>query len=157
MGGKTVNLWFRIESFWVWRNTQHEYDKSSFLRFYLMYFTFKLIFKDLEAELLSHRAALDKVSLDAISVNLKEDFNKVEQRWSCTLDRTTSMKQRIQLDITRWRNLAAQLEESAAWMSSREPKITEIESINLDTSVKSLIFNFIFNRIWELAHTKLPI
>ena len=111
----------------------------------------------MEAELLSHRAALDKVSLDAISVNLKEDFNKVEQRWSCTLDRTSSMKQRIQLDITRWRNLAAQLEESAAWMSSREPKITEIESINLDTSVKSLMFNFILNRIWELAHTKLPI
>ena len=63
------------------------------------------------------------------------------------------MKQRIQLDITRWRNLAAQLEESAAWMSSREPKITEIESINLDTSVQSLIFNFKLNRIWELAHT----
>ena len=97
---------------------------------------FYIYFKDLEAELLSHRAALDKVSLDAISVNLKEDFNRVEQRWSCTLDRTSSMKQRIQLDITRWRNLAAQLEESAAWMSSREPKITEIESINLDTSVQ---------------------
>ena len=112
-----------------------------------VFYVFNWVFKDLEAELLSHRAALDKVSLDAISVNLKDDFNRVEQRWSCTLDRTTSMKQRIQLDITRWRNLAAQLEESAAWMSSREPKITEIESINLDTSVQSLIFNFEFNRI----------
>ena len=110
--------------------------KVHFQLFYVFY-VFKLIFKDLEAELLSHRAALDKVSLDAISVNLKDDFNRVEQRWSCTLDRTSSMKQRIQLDITRWRNLAAQLEESAAWMSSREPKITEIESINLDTSVQS--------------------
>ena len=93
-------------------------------------------FKDLEAELLSHREALNKVQLDAISVNLEDDFKKVESRWSCTLDRTSSMKQRIQLDITRWRNLAGQLEENAAWISARQPNTTDLNTKNLESRVR---------------------
>ena len=44
-------------------------------------------------------------------------------------------------DESRWRNLAGQLEESAAWISSREPKCDELDKINLDTKVitKSLL------------------
>ena len=43
-----------------------------------------------------------------------------------------------ELDITRWRNLAGQLEELAAWISSREPKCGELDKINLDTKVLCL-------------------
>ena len=45
------------------------------------------------------------------------------------------MKQRIQLDITRWRNLAGQLEEFAAWIATRNPNLGALNSINLDYEV----------------------
>ena len=94
--------------------------------------------KDLEKELLSHRSALDKISVDAVSVSLEDDFQRVEKRWSRTSEQIRSMNQRLELDITRWRNLAGQLEESAAWISSREPKCDELDKINLDTKVITL-------------------
>ena len=91
--------------------------------------------QDLEKELLSHRSALDKISVDGISVSLEDDYQRVEKRWSRTSEQIKSMNQRVELNITRWRNLAGQLEESAAWISSREPKVGELEKINLDTKV----------------------
>ena len=51
------------------------------------------------------------------------------------MGRTKSINYRIESDITRWRNLAGQLEESAAWISSREPKTGDLDKINLDSKV----------------------
>ena len=110
--------------------------------------------KDLEKELLSHRSALDKISVDAVSVSLEDDFQRVEKRWSRTSEQIRSMNQRLELDITRWRNLAGQLEESAAWISSREPKCDELDKINLDTKVLQKILNFFVNSIIILGVDK---
>ena len=80
----------------------------------------------MEAELLSHRAALEKVSIDADGVCLSKKYAEVEERYSCTVDRANSMKQRLNLDVSRWRSLSGLLEELAAWAVSREPNIKEV-------------------------------
>jgi len=83
---------------------------------------------------------LEKVSLDADSVGLDARYKQVETQWKCTLDRTSSMKQRLDLDVTRWRNLAGHLEELAAWAVSREPDLADIgtsdESQDLQLSLQ---------------------
>ena len=93
----------------------------------------------MEAELLSHRAALEKVSLDAENMGLGTKYAEVEQRWKCTLDRTSSMKQRLELDVARWRNLSGHLEELAAWAVSRNPNLDIVgdeESQSLQQSLQ---------------------
>lgn len=68
------------------------------------------------------------------------------------MGRTKSINYRIESDITRWRNLAGQLEESAAWISSREPKTGDLDKINLDSKVLFRAFDRIKRYIKLLSN-----
>ena len=98
------------------------------------------LFKDLEAELLSHREALAKASL------CEDDSSSAISRLSCSLDRANSLKQRLNLDVARWRNLSGHLEELAAWAVSRQARLKKMKFfLNFHIFIDNLFIIFIID------------
>jgi len=93
---------------------------------------------DLEAELETHRKALEKISVTVDNYNLSAKFNEVDAKISAKLDRSESVKKRIEVDVDHWRNISGSLEEYAAWIVSKQPS-SEIGDLSSSSSVEEAL------------------